>query len=215
MIRIRRLVVLPALLLTVFCILGGCSQLNGTRLEPLLGGDVDLAALGDEVAANLASQPVPPLMPNQPEQPILVTTLVNNDNLNDTSSFGRTFQNSIAAGFAKRAYSVKEIKLRRDLVVKKDEGEFMLTRNLQEMAGTQRAQAVVVGTYTLANRVLYLSVRLVSPHNQAIIGAYEDKIYLDENSLRLFGLKFKDNTDEDPIHPVMPPPPSALDKILY
>ncbi|MCL1979908.1 MAG: FlgO family outer membrane protein, partial [Proteobacteria bacterium] len=176
---------------------------------------VDLAALGDEVAAALASQPVPPLMPNQPDQPILVTTLVNNDNLNDTSSFGRTFQNSIAAGFAKRAYSVKEIKLRRDLLVKKDEGEFMLTRNLQEMVGTQRAQAVVVGTYTLANRVMYLSVRLVSPHNQAIIGAYEDKIYLDDNSLRLLGLKFKDSADQDPIHPVLPPSPSVLDQILY
>ena len=213
--RIRRLVVWPALLLTVLYMLAGCSQFNGTRLEPLLGGDVDLAALGDEVAATLASQPIPPLMPNQSEQPILVTTLVNNDNLTDTSSFGRTFQNSIAAGFAKRAYSVKEIKLRRDLLVKKDEGEFMLTRNLQEMAGTQRAQAVVVGTYTLAGRVMYLSVRLVSPRNQAIIGAYEDKIYLDENTLRLLGLKFKDIADEDPIHPVVPPSPSVLDKMLY
>ncbi|MDR2549194.1 MAG: hypothetical protein LBD10_03195 [Desulfobulbus sp.] len=215
MIRSHRFVCLPGLVLAAFFALAGCSQFNGTRLEPLLGGDVDLAALGDEVAATLASQPVPPLMPNQPEQPILVTTLVNNDNLNDTSSFGRTFQNSIAAGFAKRAYSVKEIKLRRDLLVKKDEGEFMLTRNLQEMAGTQRAQAVVVGTYALANRVMYLSVRLVSPRNQAIIGAYEDKIYLDDNNLRLLGLKFKDGTDEDPIHPVLPPRPSVLDKILY
>ena len=45
-------------LLFVLC---GCSQLNGTRLEPVLGGDIDLVALGDEVANHLLQQPVPPL----------------------------------------------------------------------------------------------------------------------------------------------------------
>jgi len=214
MIRMNRSVVL-GILLTAFLALTGCSQLNGTRLEPLLGGDVDFAALGDDVASTLASQAIPPLIPQQPDQPILVTTLVNNDNLNDTSSFGRSFQNNIIAGFTKRGYVVKEIKLRRDLRVKKDEGEFMLTRDLQEMAGTQRAQAVVVGTYTLANRVMYLSVRLVSPRNQVILGSYEEKLYLDDNNLRLLGLKLKGGAGDDPIHPVLPPPPSALDSILY
>ncbi|MCL2790746.1 MAG: FlgO family outer membrane protein [Desulfobulbus sp.] len=207
--------VVLGILLTAFLALTGCSQLNGTRLEPLLGGDVDFAALGDDVASTLASQAIPPLIPQQPDQPILVTTLVNNDNLNDTSSFGRSFQNNIIAGFTKRGYVVKEIKLRRDLRVKKDEGEFMLTRDLQEMAGTQRAQAVVVGTYTLANRVMYLSVRLVSPRNQVILGSYEEKLYLDDNNLRLLGLKLKGGAGDDPIHPVLPPPPSALDSILY
>ena len=215
MIRMDRHGLLSGVLLLALAVLAGCSQFNGTRLEPILGGDVDLAALGDEVAQSLISQPVPPLIPHQQDQPVLVTTLVNNDNLNDTSRFGRSFQNNIIAGFAKRGYAVKEMKLRRDLLVKKGEGEFMLTRDLQEMAGTQRAQAVVVGTYTLVNRVMYLSVRMVSPRNQAIIGVYEEKLYLDDNNLRLFGLKFKDSADDDPIHPVLPPQPSVLDKMLY
>jgi len=191
----------------------GCSELNGTRLEPVLGGDVDLVALGDKVAETLIAQPLPPLIPHHAEQPILVATLVNNDKLNDTSSFGRSFQNNIAAGFVSRGFTVKEIKLRRDLLVELHKGEFMLTRNLPEMAGVQRAQAVVVGTYTLANRVLYLSVRLVAPENQSIRSVYEDKIYLDENSLRLFGLKFAGSADGD--EEVQPPSPSVLDNILY
>jgi len=215
MIDMHRHAAWAAILLAAFFALTGCSQLNGTRLEPVLGGDVDFAAVGDEVANTLAGQAMPPLVPQQPDQPILVTTLVNNDNLNDTSSFGRSFQNNIVAGFTKRGYAVKEIKLRRDLLVQKEKGEFMLTRDLQEMAGTQRAQAVVVGTYTLANRVMYLSVRLVSPRNQTVLAAYEEKLYLDDNSLRLLGRKFKDSADHDPINPVLPPPPSALDSILY
>jgi hypothetical protein len=215
MIRMHRQGLLSgALLLLALFLFTGCSRFNGTMLEPIVGGDIDFAALGDDVARSLSSQSVPPLIPHQPDQPILVTTLANNDNLADTSSFGRSFQNNITAGFARRGYAVKEIKLRRDLLVRAEQGEFMLTRDLQEMAGTQRAQAVVVGTYTLANRVMYLSIRLVAPHNQAILGVYEDKLYLDDNSLRLLGLKFKDSADADPIHPVLPPQPSVFDKIM-
>jgi hypothetical protein len=191
----------------------GCSKLNGTRLEPVLGGDVNLVRLGDTVVEELVAQPVPPLIPFRGDQPILVSTLVNNEDLQQTSPFGRSFQNNLIAGFAQRGYAVKELKLRRDLLVKLHQGEFMLTRNLAEMAPVQRAQAVVVGTYTLVNRVLYLSVRLVSPTNQAIRGVYEDKIYLDEDTLRLFGFTMKKReTDENVI---MPPKPSVLDSILY
>jgi hypothetical protein len=203
-------------LLAVFLLgAAGCSELNGTRLEPVLGGDIDLVALGDAVADNLSRQPVPPLLPNQSDQPILITTLVNNDDLDDTSSFGRSFQNNITAGFASRGYAVKEIKLRRNMLVEAHKGEFMLTRDVQEMAGKQRAQAIVVGTYTMANRIMYLSIRLVSPSNQAIRGVYEDKLYLDDNNLRLLGLKFKNGAGDDPTQPVLPPSPSVLDKILY
>jgi len=188
----------------------GCSELNGTRLEPVLGGDVNLVELGGKVAETLIAKTLPPLVPQQSDQPVLVTTLVNNDKLEDTSSFGRSFQNNIAAGFVSRGFIVKEIKLRRDLLVELHKGEFMLTRNLPEMAGAQRAQAVVVGTYTLANRVMYLSVRLVSPADQSIRSVYEDKIYLDENSLRLLGLKYADGDEM-----MRPPSPSVLDRILY
>jgi len=200
-------------LLLVFSGATGCSKLNGTRLEPVLGGDVNLVRLGDKVVEELVAQPVPPLIPFRGDQPILVSTLVNNEDLQQTSPFGRSFQNNLIAGFAQRGYAVKELKLRRDLLIKLHQGEFMLTRNLAEMAPVQRAQAVVVGTYTLVNRVLYLSVRLVSPTNQAIRGVYEDKIYLDEDTLRLFGFTMrKRETDENVI---MPPKPSVLDSILY
>jgi TolB-like protein len=209
MMTMIRSCLLFATLYAILILITGCSEFNGTRLEPVLGGDIDLVALGDKVAETLTAQTS--LVPHHPDQPILVTTLVNNDKLNDTSSFGRSFQNNIAAGLVKRGFTVKEIKLRRDLLVELHKGEFMLTRNLPEMAATQRAQAVVVGTYTLVNRVMYLSVRLVSPANQSILAVYEDKLYLDDNTLRLLGFKFADGTEEV----IQPPKPSVLDSILY
>ena len=208
----KRPAAVPALAWPILLLLlaaAGCSTLNGTRLEPLLGADVNLVRLGDRVAESLLTQAVPPLLPRQPDQPVLITTLVNNDQLAETSSFGRSFQNNLAAGFVSRGYAVREVKLRRDLLVREEKGEFMLTRDLQEMAGSQRAQAIVLGTYTLANRAMYLSVRLVDPADQTIRAAYEDRLTLDAISLRLEGLQVDDNDGCGPSGPVPPSPPCS------
>ena len=201
----------------VLVIITGCSNLNGTRLEPVLGGDVNLVRLGDKVAETLIEQSLPPLLPRQPSQPVLITTLVNNDDLADTSSFGRSFQNNIGAGFVDRGYTVKEVKLRRDMLVEREKGEFMLTRDLREMAGKQNAQAIVVGTYAMANRVMYLSVRLVNPLDQSIRAAYEDRITLDENSLKMLGLRYdtrkKSACGES--GEICPPSESIIDRVFY
>ncbi|MBV5318701.1 MAG: hypothetical protein JZU50_12940 [Desulfobulbaceae bacterium] len=189
----------------------GCSDLNGTRLEPVLGGEVNLVKLGDTVAETLVAKMKPPLVPHQP---VLVTTVVNNDNLDETTSFGRSFQNNIAAGLVARGYAVKEIKLRKNMLIEVNQGEFMLTRDFQELAGKQQAQAVVVGTYTMANRVMYLSIRLVNPVDQRIRATFEDKIVLDENNLRLLGLKLKNKAAYEETE-IQPPKPSILDDLLY
>ena len=179
--------------------LTGCSNLNGTRLEPVLGGDVNLVRLGDKVAETLISNAVPPLLPRQANQPVLIATVVNNDNLDDTSSFGRSFQNNITAGFVNRGYAVKEIKLRRDL---------------QELAGKQQAQAIVVGTYAMANRVMYLSVRLVSSTDQSIRAAFEDKLYLDEISLRMLGIAVEKKDPCGDPGAICPPSTSIIDRVF-
>lgn len=191
----------------------GCSsRWNGTLAEPLLGGDVDLVSLGDRVAQSLITQAMPPLAA-QGDLPVLVTTVVNNDNLDDTSGFGRSFQNNIIAGFVWRGYGVRELKLRRDLLVELHRGEFMLSRDLDELRGVQQAQAVVVGTYALANRIMYLSIRLVSTQDHTILSAYEQRLCLDANTLGLLGLSIKNTGDDDEL--VRPPAPSRLDALLY
>ncbi len=201
----------PLFLISFFLLFSftGCSRLNCTRLERLLGGDVNLLSLGRNIGDELITGSYPPLIPRQPEQPVLVTTLVNNDNLQDSSSFGRSLQNAVAAEFVRQGYSVNEVKLRSDVSINAGEGEFMLTRDLDELKGKQRAQAVVVGTYTMANRVMYLSVRLVDPINGSIRSVYEQRICLDENSLRMLGLQLDEKDD------VQPPQEPLLDKFLY
>ncbi len=197
--------------LVCYLLLSGCSSLNGTRLEPLMGGDVNLVKLGDNIAQTLIEQAVPPLIPRQPGQPVIVTTLVDNQQLDQTSDFGRNLQNTITSGFVKKGYISREIKLRGDVLVQANIGEFMLSRDLNEIAGKQNAQAVVVGTYTMTNRVMYLSIRLVTPQDRTIRAAYDDRLYLDENTLRMLDLQFK--IQENSM--LAPPKESLIDKIFY
>jgi len=196
-------VFVPVLLFT------GCSRLNCTRLEEFLGADVNLVSLGRDISDTLITQSFPPLLPRQPNQPVFISTPVNNDNLKDSSSFGRSLQNAITAEFVRQGFAVNEIKLRSNVVIHAGEGEFLLSRDLMELKEKQRAQAVVVGTYTLSNRVMYLSIRLVKPGPGSILSVYEKRICLDANSLHMLGLQLSEEDDVDN------PGESWLDKLLY
>ncbi len=198
----------PAFLL-LSLLLSGCARFNCTRLESLLGGHVNLVRLGAEIGDRLVDEAMPPLVPRQADRPVLVTTLVENTELDVTSDFGRTLQNHIASEFVRRGYTVREIRLRRDLVILQREGEFMLSRALSDLADREKAQAVVVGTYSLADRVMYLTVRLVRPDDRAILATWDRRLCLDERTLRMLGLQFREDTD------IEPPAESVLDRILY
>lgn len=201
-------------LLLVTSLLPACSELNGTRLEPVLGGDINLVNLGDSIAEKFVLTAYPPLLPRQAEQPVLVATLVDNDDLDKTSAFGRSLQNSIIAGLVGRGYAASEVKLRPNLVIQEERGEFMLSRDLNEIAGQEKAQAVVVGTYTMTNRMMYLSVRLVSPNTRTIRATYEDRLYLDKYSLELLGKRYAGHKEKGAAD-VELPTGSLIDEIFY
>lgn len=197
---------------TILLLISGCSRFNCSPLKPLLGDDLDLVRLGYEIGDQLITRSRPPIMPGNPEQPVLIATFVSNDDLNKTSSFGRVLQDHVSSRFVRQGFAVREVKLRRDLFIRKRNGEFMLSRDLDLIDRRQKAQAVVVGTYSLANRLLYLSVRLVSPVDRTILAAVDKRVCLDEDSLRMLGLKAADDTRTDEIEP---PSRSLLNKIFY
>ncbi|WP_457572683.1 FlgO family outer membrane protein [Desulfolithobacter sp.] len=196
--------ILPGLLLLISAV--GCSSLNCTPFEQVLGSDIDLVGLGREISSALALEASPPL---HPRQPILVTTIVDNNDLDKTSPFGRSLQNQLASGLVRQGYQVSELKLRRNLMIRSGGGEFMLSRDLEQVSRKQRVQAVVVGTYTLSQRVLYLSIHLVRPSDQTILATWDRRLCLDENTLRMLGFEYEDMGE------ITPPSRSLLDRILY
>ena len=114
-------------------------------------------------------------------QPVLVATLVNVDRLNESSRLGRIFSEHIAGRMVQRGLRVTEVKLRESLVLHRDQGELLLSREAREVSQAQNAQAVVVGTYAMSASMLYLSLKLVNPMGNYVVAAHSYAVPVDEN----------------------------------
>ncbi len=193
-------------------LLSSCSTFNGTRLESLLGTHHNLIDLAYSIAEDLESQAYPPLTPRNPEQPILTTTFVSNNNLDETSKFSRILQEHLTSRFVQMGYTVREIKLRNSLQIEPGQGEKILSRRLEDIQPTQKAQAISVGTYSLTKDAIYISARLINPENSNIISSNDYIMALNKDTMSMFGAKM---TPQETIDPIEEPQPSFMTRLLY
>lgn len=119
--------------------------------------------------------------PLDASQPVLVATLVNVDRLNESSRLGRIFSEQIAGRMVQRGLRVTEVKLRDNLVLHREQGELLLSREVREVSQAQNAQAVVVGTYAVSASVLFISLKLVNPAGNHVVAAHNYAVPVDEN----------------------------------
>jgi len=125
------------------------------------------------------------------DSPIIVASFVNVDDMTDSSSFGRIVSEQVASRLAQpvHGFSVIELKLRQNIFIKEKAGEFMLSREVKDLTKEHDAQIVVVGTYAIANRAVYVSVRAVNPDTNRIISSYDYNLSLAPNMMTLLGYK--------------------------
>jgi TolB-like protein len=184
----------------------GCSYFNGTPVENILGGKTNLIPFSYTIADHLAERALPPLVPHHPNMPILVTTFVDNNDLRQTSHFGRILQEHIASRFVQLGYTVREIKLSNTLHIEPKSGETILSRDLTQLSDGQQAQAILVGTISRTNRVLYISARLINPVNSNILATDDHQLIMDDDILAMFGLQRQADSDsaiEEPEQPFL------------
>jgi len=193
--RIARM--LPALSLLALLISGmtGCSRLNCTRFEDLLGHPTDLVEFSYNIADNLTATAVPPLIPQHPDMPIVVTTFVDNNDLAKTSQFGRILQEHIISRLVQTGYTVRELKAADTLTIEPREGETILTRDLVKIQNTAQIQAILVGTISRSARTLYISTRLLDPASHNIIATDDYRLCMDDEILAMFGLQRRNEQD--------------------
>lgn len=189
----------------------GCSTLNCTPLENILGGSTNLVDFSYTIADNLIDRTIPPLVPSHPDMPILVTTFVDNNDLQQTSKFGRILQEHIASRLVQLGYTVREIKMASTLTIEPKSGETILSRDLAKISGEHQAQAILVGTVSRSERILYISARLINPVNNNILATDDYRLCMDDNILAMFGLRQMDNSDT----PVREPSRSRLNSIFW
>ncbi len=109
-----------------------------------------------------------------PARPILVASFVNIDNVQQSSTFGRMVSEQIGSRIAQHGYKVIEMKLRTDTVfIQTQNGEFLLSRELQLISQQYDAYAVVVGTYGMSKEVVYVTAKLVRVKDSVILSSHD------------------------------------------
>jgi TolB-like protein len=128
-------------------------------------------------AVDLLVSRVRPSLP--PEAPMIVATIVNINALENSSTLGRVISEHVLGRLAQSGYGVIELKIRDQIYMKRHEGEFLLTREIRDLARSHHAKALVVGTYAEASDRVFISIKVIEVDGSRIIGAVDYAIEKD------------------------------------
>ncbi len=123
--------------------------------------------------------------------PIIVATLVNIDDLNNSSTFGRLVSEQISAKFSQANFTMLEMKFRGYVYMKQDQGELLLTREIKDVAKSHNAQAVIVGTYALGQDTVYVNLKVIQPNTNVVLAVHDYTFPIDSNLETLTKPRFK------------------------
>lgn len=107
------------------------------------------------------------------DTPVLVATIVNVNDTRRSAPLGRTLSEQYASHMVNAGFNVKEVKLRGDVFVKEETGELLLSREVKDIAQSHHANYVLVGTYSPAATVTYVSLKFVRTEDSRIIRGYD------------------------------------------
>ena len=116
-----------------------------------------------------------------PSKPIIMSTLVNIDDLERSSTLGRWVSENVSSRFTQSAYRMIELKFQNAVYMKRNEGELMLTRQIRDIATSHNAQAVIVGTYSKASTAIFVNLKIVRPESNIVIAAHDYALAIDRN----------------------------------
>jgi TolB-like protein len=177
------------LLLLVFVIVfvAGCaSNRSASNTENRRPQDKDLVAVSYDVADTLLAQ-VPWLKENR--QPLLTGTFVNVNSLEDSSALGRIISEQVSSRFAQKGFTMVELKLRRNVFVKTQAGEFMLSREAKNLSRLHNAAAVIAGTYAVGRRNVFVSARLIRAADNLLIASHDYALPLGPDTRALLAVQ--------------------------
>jgi len=106
-------------------------------------------------------------------RPVLYSTAVNLNDYNTTTNFGRLMSEALATALTQHwENKVINMNLRQGSIpIIPRRGEFLLSRDINELAMDFNAGAVMLTTYTVALDKVYVNVELVNVHHNAVVAA--------------------------------------------
>lgn len=175
-IAIRWVIIMPGavmlnkrfLLITAFFVIicTGCGKVQPP--PTVSAASPDFFGFGDELAHRLLASRQGGS--GQGEK-LILTTLVDLDDLYRTSAFGRAMTEALSTCLFKRGFRVEEIRKTSAVYIKKRSGELALTRDVDLVAGGENAYAVVTGTYALTPNTVIVNVRMIEAISGEVVFA--------------------------------------------
>jgi TolB-like protein len=104
---------------------------------------------------------------------VLVATLVDINDVSRTSMFGRQMSEYLASRLTQRDVDVIHATVRQDHMQIRGDGQFLLSREVRNLAADHNARTVLVGTYGMVKEDVLVSVKLVSTVDDATLAAYD------------------------------------------
>ncbi|MFO7761651.1 MAG: FlgO family outer membrane protein [Desulfobia sp.] len=107
---------------------------------------------------------------------LLVATFVELDDLYFTSSFGRYLAEQLMTEFQQRRYNVVEIRKSRSILIRKQRGEFGISRDPSEIKREISADGLLSGTYTAGPEHVLVNARILDNRTGKLLAAATKRI---------------------------------------
>jgi len=123
----------------------------------------DFFGIGEELALQLTSGQ------RGSGQRLILTTIVDLDNLYATSRFGRTLTEALSTSLFRHGFGVVEVRKSAELLIRDNSGELILSRDAALLASQQQAAAILTGTYSLTPVTVILNLKLLDAASQQVL----------------------------------------------
>lgn len=121
------------------------------------------------------------------QNPILVGTVVDANQVGASAALGRMLSEQLQAGMVTNRFGVIEMRLRESVAIRETSGELMLSRDVQDLAKNQQASLLVLGTYTAAETVTFIHLKAIRAADGVIEATSEFTLPNDANVRKLLG----------------------------
>ncbi len=154
------------------------------------------------------------------EMPLLMSSFVMLEDLDRTSPLGRIIPQQIGSRFSQHGMHMVDVRLRtQSLLVRKGQGEFALSRELDKINRDVNAFAVLTGTYSVVYGRVYVTAMILRSTDGALLASLDyflpvDRKVLRPGALEAFPLGSPSNEDlPDPYDGTIQP--SVLTRLSY
>ncbi len=124
-------------------------------------------------------------------KPILITSVAKISDLDATSDFGLMISEQIGNRISQFGFPVVDLRTRKDIKVRENSGEYMLSRDLLRISRQHAAGAVLVGTYAKGKNTVYVSTRLIRPDDNRVLASYDFALPMGPDTTKLLRSRSK------------------------